>query len=109
MERGDWKELVELELGFSFHCGGTRDGSRANGKKLANDFNRGHTMAYCSHLIRSENIRSENVIPVGIELMRVRQQAYPEAVVASLGCEQACNIAPEVGDRRPNFIPSLRL
>ena len=82
MERGRWKEFVELA--FSFHCGGTRDWFRENGKKLANDIKRGHTVAYCSHLVRSEN-----EIPIGIELMSVGQQAYPEAVVATLGFDNA--------------------
>ena len=93
MERGVWKDFVELA--FSFHCGATRDWFRANGKKLANDIQQGRTVAYCSHLIRSVN-----EIPVGVELMSVGQQAYPEAVVATLGLTMRLDRAVSVDEVR---------
>ena len=75
---GEWREFTEI--GFSLHCGGTRDWFRANGFKLADDIAQGRTVAFFSHLVRSEN-----EIPVGVEMMRVGQARYPEAVVACIG------------------------
>ena len=77
-EQGEWRELTEI--GFSLHCGGTRDWFRANGLKLADDIAQGRTVAFFSHLVRSEN-----EIPVGVEMMRVGQDRYPEAVVSCIG------------------------
>lgn len=69
-----------IEIGFSLHCGGTRDWLKKNGKKLAQDIKSGKKAALFSHVIRSAN-----ELPIGVELMRVGEARYPEAVYATLG------------------------
>ena len=75
-----------VEIGFSLHCGGTRDWFRDNGLALADDISSGRTLAFFSHLVRSEN-----ELPVGVELMRVGEARYPEAVLASIGLSLKLN------------------
>lgn len=98
-EQGEWREFTEI--GFSLHCGGTRDWFRANGFKLADDIAQGRTVAFFSHLVRSEN-----EIPVGVEMMRVGQDRYPEAVVACIGLSTRLDRPLGAADVR-EFLASL--
>ncbi|MCK0149531.1 hypothetical protein MWU54_05820 [Marivita sp. S6314] len=75
-----------IEIGYSLHCGGTREWLRNNGKKLASDLRSGRKAALFSHVVRSETELS-----VGIEVMRVGQERYPEAVYAAFGLILALN------------------
>lgn len=69
-----------VEIGYSLHCGGTRAWMRRNGRQLARDLRAGRKGALFSHVIRSAN-----ELPVGVEVMRVGPERYPEAVYATLG------------------------
>ena len=69
-----------LEIGFSLHCGATRDWFKSNGKELAKDIKSGTKAVLFSHVIRSHN-----ELPVAIELMKVGQENYPAAVYATIG------------------------
>jgi len=69
-----------VEIGYSLHCGGTRDWFRENGPALALDLREGRKAALFSHIARTER-----EIPVGIEMMRAGQEHYPEVVYATLG------------------------
>lgn len=77
-------ELVEI--GYSLHCGGTRQWLRQNGKQLVSDLKSGRKAVLFSHVIRSES-----ELPVGVEVMRVGQERYPEAVYAAFGLILALN------------------
>ncbi|MEM8537259.1 MAG: hypothetical protein AAGF56_05280 [Pseudomonadota bacterium] len=69
-----------IEIGYSYHCGATRAWMRRNGRGLVADLRAGRKGALFSHVIRSAN-----ELPVGVEVMRVGPERYPEAVFAALG------------------------
>jgi hypothetical protein len=68
-----------VEIGFSMHCGGTREWFRTNGAQLINDIKSGQKRAIFSHVMRSAN-----ELNVGVELMRVGEAKYSEAVYSTL-------------------------
>jgi len=84
-----------IEIGYSLHCGGTRQWLRQNGKRLVSDLRAGRKAALFSHVIRSEN-----ELPVGVEVMRVGQERYPEAVYAAFGLILALNRPVSAGEMR---------
>ena len=78
------KKLVEI--GFSLHCGATREWFKTNGQKLVADMKSGKKAVFFSHIIRHSN-----ELPVGVELMKVGQERYPAAVYATLGLSMHLN------------------
>ncbi len=71
------QELVEVA--FSLHCGESRDWFRKNGRTLARDIASGRTVAFLSHLVRSEN-----ELPAGVEMMAAGQQRYREMALSAV-------------------------
>lgn len=69
-----------VEVGFSFHCEGSRIYFRKTGKSLVDDIRNDRTVALFSHIVRTKN-----ELPVGVELMKIGPNFYPAAVFATLG------------------------
>lgn len=67
-------------LAVSLHCDATRAYFRDNRERLANALLFGEERVLLTHLARTEN-----EVPVAVELLRVEARQYPEAMFGALG------------------------
>ena len=88
------------EVGFSLHCGGSRDWFRTSYSPLWRDIKGGRQSAMFSHVVRTEA-----ELDAGIAVMSVGPQAYPGAMVAVIALTLSENRSLSATEIR-SFLPA---